>query len=192
MTSTDPWGHWLDPVYFLISDHSTCSRSSMNDFQRIKWILQRDLKCFSSYKKFPVNSRPLNILTDYLNQYAVKILITEAATRMAMMDKLKRKSTEMSIECFCIFTSLPMIWAGMCILALCLIRMICIHLLPLGINSEHIWWLPPLENHPHGILPSRWLVDNKHNKKVDISSRQYTSSLLKSKMFLEGGVGRKD
>lgn len=58
------------------------------------------LSAFSIYKVFSENSRPLNILTDYLDQSDVKILITEAATMMTMMYKLKSKSTEMPIECF--------------------------------------------------------------------------------------------
>lgn len=55
----------------------------MNDTWMITCILQSNLECFSIYKVFSMNSKPLHILTEYLNTSAIKILITEAATMMA-------------------------------------------------------------------------------------------------------------
>lgn len=79
----NPWGQQLDLIYFLIPPHLVHSRCSMNDTWIITCTLQSNLACFSTYKVFSINSRPLHILTEYLNTSAIKILITEAATMMA-------------------------------------------------------------------------------------------------------------
>lgn len=81
----------------------------MNDIRMTKQILQSSLKCFSIYKVCFIKSRPLNILTEYLNKFAVKILITEAVTMVSMMYKLKSKPLEMSLQCFWLFISIPLI-----------------------------------------------------------------------------------
>lgn len=74
----------------------------MRDSGMIKATLQSNLECMSIYKVFLMNSRLLNIPSEYLKQSAVKIVIKEAAAVMAIMYKLKSKSIGMSIECFCV------------------------------------------------------------------------------------------
>ena len=74
----------------------------MRDSGMIKATLQSNLECMSIYKVFLMNSRLLNIPSEYLKQSAVKIVIKEAAAVMAIMYKLKSKSIEMSIECICV------------------------------------------------------------------------------------------